>query len=93
MNEYLKPCPFCGAELDISDDVDIVYPNGSGWKIRPDGFKSYHSFRDVPKEQWCYLVNCNTLAGGCGAEVHGDSRQEAVQKWNMRNGKVNQTTA
>lgn len=79
----MKPCPFCGKEVDL-EDQDTIYPNGTGWEDRHNGLRSYHSFREVPKEQWCYSVHCVTTAGGCGAEMSGDTRQEAIDKWNSR---------
>lgn len=79
----LKPCPFCGNEVDLEDD-DTLHPSGVGWKPRGDIGRSYHSFREVPLEQWCYTMHCPTTSGGCGAEISGDSRQEAIDKWNKR---------
>lgn len=81
----LSPCPFCGRKPD-EDLSDTLYPNGSGWKEVGKGFRSYHSFRDVPKEQWCYSMHCPESAGGCGVEIHGDSEEEVVKKWNRRPG-------
>jgi uncharacterized protein (DUF1919 family) len=81
-NIDLKDCPFCGMEQN-SEDEDTLYPSGTGWKISR-GFRHYVSIFDVPKEQWCYQVVCATTYGGCGAEVHGDSVEEAVAKWNRR---------
>jgi hypothetical protein len=79
----VEDCPFCGLSVNM-DDPDTLYPNGIGWKIRSDGMTSYHSFRDVPKEQWCYSIHCVTTAGGCGAEISGNSKQECIDKWNRR---------
>ncbi len=81
----MKSCPFCGHKVDL-DDPDTLYPNGTGWKIRDNGMRSYHSFHDVPREQWCYSMHCPTTAGGCGAEISGDSAQECIDKWNTRVG-------
>jgi len=76
-------CPFCGKPADL-DDCDTLYPNGIGWKDREGGLRTYHSFRDVPKNQRCWGMNCPTPAGGCGAEIHGDSKEDALAKWNKR---------
>lgn len=75
-------CPFCGRLPDI-DDGDTLYPSGTGWKL-DDGFRHYVNFREVPADQWCYLMNCTESSGGCGAEMSGDSAAEAVSKWNQR---------
>ena len=80
----MKPCPFCGHEVDL-EDGDTLYPNGTGWEDHPGhGIRGYCSFREVTKEQWCYSMHCPTNAGGCGAEISADSREEAIQKWNTR---------
>ena len=80
----LKPCPFCGLHLD-PHDPDIVYPSGTGWQEEPGlDFRTYHRSSDVPQEQWCYKVVCQTHYGGCGATASGDSKSEAVANWNRR---------
>lgn len=82
-----KPCPFCGFEINL-DDYDVLYPSGTGWKEEDCGdgtmFRHYVSSCEVPKEQWCYKLICNQSMGGCGAEMHGDSEQETIEKWNQR---------
>ena len=77
------PCPFCGKAINANDN-DTLYPSGTGWKEEADGFRSYHSVYDVPKEQWCYKIVCQEHYGGCGAEIHGDSIEEVKEKWNKR---------
>ncbi len=80
----MKPCPFCGHEVDL-EDGDTLYPNGVGWEDHPEySIRGYVKYGLVPKEQWCYSMHCPTAAGGCGAEVSGDSKQEAIDKWNKR---------
>ena len=79
----LLPCPFCGKAADIDDD-DTLYPNGIGWKSDGDLGRTYHNYRQVPKEQRCWSMHCPEVAGGCGAEVSGDSKDEAIAKWNKR---------
>lgn len=78
----VKPCPFCGKKVDL-EDHDVLYPSGTGWK-QEDGFRSYHRYSEVPKEQWCYTMHCTSNSGGCGAEMSGDSKEEALEKWNRR---------
>lgn len=75
-------CPFCGRQPEL-EHPDTLYPDGGGWK-QHDGFRSYHNFREVPREQWTYGMHCDESCGGCGAEIHGDSAADAVRKWNMR---------
>ena len=53
----MKPCPFCGHEIDL-EDGDTLYPNGSGWEDHPDLGRHYCFYRQVPKEQWCYSMHC-----------------------------------
>ncbi len=81
MNEA-KDCPFCGKHMNPSDQ-DTLYPSAVGWK-EEDGFRSYCSIYDVPKEQWCYKIVCQEHYGGCGAEIYGDSIEETLEKWNKR---------
>jgi hypothetical protein len=83
MNYKMKPCPFCGHEVDLKAP-DTLHPSGTGWKTRANGFRSYHSFREVPPEQWCYSLQCVTTSGGCGVRMDADSREEAIEKWNTR---------
>lgn len=79
-----KACPFCGMKIDVNDP-DLVYPSGIGWKDDDiDGYRYYVSHREVPKEQWCYNVVCQSHYGGCGASITGDSKEEAIEKWNKR---------
>jgi ribosomal protein L37AE/L43A len=81
-DQTLKPCPFCGKQPS-PDDPDTLYPSGTGW-VERRGLRHYVSFREAPKEQWCYSMNCPEPSGGCGAEIHGDSAEEAMRKWNTR---------
>jgi hypothetical protein len=78
----LLPCPFCGKAMDAKDH-DTVYPTGGGW-VQLGDIRVYRSFREVPKEQWCFGVHCSSAAGGCDAQVIGDSEAEAIKKWNAR---------
>ncbi len=78
----MKPCPFCGNAIN-ADDVDTLYPSGTGWK--DDGeCRHYVSVYEVPREQWCYKIVCQEHYGGCGTEIHGDSIEEVKEKWNKR---------
>ena len=79
----LKPCPFCGMEADAEDE-DTIYPNGVGWETSPEIHRYYVHRKEVPQEQWCYSVHCVQHYGGCGAEMSGDSIDEAINKWNRR---------
>ena len=78
------PCPFCGMEVDL-EDHDTLYPSGTGWLFDEElQMRTYHRPTQVPNEQWCWGMHCSTCAGGCGAEIHGDSKAEALAKWNRR---------
>lgn len=82
--QEIKPCPFCDKPVDLTDD-DTLYPSGVGWLFDEElKMRTYHETMDVPVEQWCYGMHCPITAGGCGAEIHGDSKQEAIDKWNRR---------
>lgn len=84
----MKPCPFCGKRMDETD-VDTVYPSGFGWIDHWEENYDYREYVSVlsvplPKEQWCYQVVCQTHQGGCGAQISGDSKIEAIENWNRR---------
>lgn len=83
----MKPCPFCGMKIN-PDDIDLVYPSGIGWKEDDWGdgtlYRHYVRALEVPKEQWCYQVVCQTHYGGCNASITGDSKEEAIANWNKR---------
>lgn len=79
------PCPFCGKAADM-EDPDTLHPSGSGWRDdEVEGFRTYHGHKDrLATDNRCWEMNCPTPSGGCGAEMHGDSREEAIAKWNRR---------
>lgn len=78
-----KPCPFCGRHMNPNDH-DTLYPSSIGWKEEEDGHRHYVDIYDVPEEQWCYKMVCQEHYGGCGVEMHGDSIEETINKWNRR---------
>lgn len=78
-----KNCPFCGANVN-PNDMDTLYPSGIAWVESSGGYLHYDSALKYPKEQWCYKIICNESYSGCGAEIHGDSKEEALEKWNKR---------
>jgi hypothetical protein len=64
---------------------DTMYPSGTGWKDDEEiGLRTYRRTLEVPKEQWCWGIHCATNYGGCGAEIHGDTKEEAIAAWNRR---------
>ena len=86
VGQSIEPCPFCGKQLEL-DDEDVLHPNGRAWTEFDHGgdiLRSYTSSKGIPEDQWCYSVHCPVSSGGCGAEISGDSRAEALEKWNTR---------
>ena len=72
-------CPFCGSNIDVNDP-DVLYPNTVGWKYDSElQCKTYHHYSEVAKDQWCYQIVCN-----CGAEMHGDTKEDVCFRWNRR---------
>lgn len=79
----LKPCPFCGHEVDL-EEPDTLYPSGTVWRYRGD-YKTYHTWAERKEgDEVCWSMNCPTTAGGCGAEITGDSREETIAAWEHR---------
>jgi len=83
-NTQLKPCPFCGFNFS-KDLVDILYPSGIYWRENSEIGGEYIGFKDMlPTDHTCWKIVCNGTMGGCGAEIHGDSKEEVIEKWNTR---------
>ncbi len=85
--EQIKPCPFCGMEIDITDE-DTMYPDGTYWYDNPDLGRVYVN-RDqlvlVPFQFGrCWGIHCQPIYGGCGASMTGDSEEEVIAKWQRR---------
>ena len=79
----LKPCPFCGKAPDLGDP-DTLHPSGVYWR-KTDGIVHYIRFKD--RTEWdfaVYVMNCVETSGGCGVEIHANSKEEAITKWNRR---------
>jgi hypothetical protein len=55
-------------QIPDRDDPDCVYP-----VTRPDTYGNQ-----------VYRAGCVESAGGCGAEVTGWTKDEAIQRWNTR---------
>ena|SRR3989304_413616 len=80
----LKPCPFCGKTVDINND-DTLYPSGLYWRWDTDGGRCYVAYKNRrPDDNPVWSMNCPESSGGCGAEIFGDIKEEAIQKWNRR---------
>lgn len=80
---FLLPCPFCGKSPDM-EDGDTMYPSGIFWRETEYG-RSYVGVEErLDTDNPCWLIYCPEVAGGCGAEMHGDSIEDVVSKWNRR---------
>ena len=85
----LSDCPFCGNELDC-EDSDTLHKSTTAWREDPYGppgqtlrhYVRYNDPRGIHGR--CYEVHCNTIYGGCGAQISGDSLEETILKWNTR---------
>lgn len=82
MSEELKPCPFCGFDADL-DEPDTLYPGGR-WR-EDDGIRHYllpNDKREGHGRTW--TLHCPVTVGGCGAQISGDTREEAIAAWDRR---------
>lgn len=76
-------CPFCGRNPDPTDP-STLHPTGTVWRDEAE-FRSYHSHSERQEgDGLCWVFSCLTESGGCGAEVHGDSEEQAIAAWNRR---------
>ena len=78
----LLACPFCRMKPS-GDLIDTLYP-GCRWR-EDDGIRHYllpGDGRDGHGYTW--TMHCNRSYGGCGAQISGDSRDEAIAAWNRR---------
>ena len=88
-NISLKPCPFCGFQVDRYGLDDVFYPSGLFWRgCDEDEFginRQYFSSKErISGDNTCYNIICNETMGGCGASVEGDTIEETAEKWNRR---------
>lgn len=82
------PCPFCGKKVDPSDS-DTLYPTGTVYRDI-DGIRRYFKWKDrLPTDGIVWGMNCPESSGGCGVELHADTRQKALDKWNQRTERTN----
>ena len=79
----MLPCPFCGKRVDLDDD-DTLYPTGIYWRIT-DGVRHYIRHKNrLPDDNKVWGMHCPETSGGCGVEIHRDSREECIDAWNRR---------
>lgn len=87
-NIELKPCPFCAWELPCDEEslLDILYRTGMVWRKIGNRleFSSYARTEVFDGHVW--KITCNDSMGGCGAEMHGLSQENVIEKWNKRGG-------
>lgn len=77
------PCPFCGRASNIHDS-ETLFPTGARWRETDIG-RIYHRQLDgKDSDGWVWGMHCPESYGGCGAEIHGDTKDEALAKWNRR---------
>ena len=70
----LLNCPFCNGSL--YSEPDTLYPSGCTWGDL-EGCREYGTHKEHPNK--CWKIVCT-----CGAELHADSKEEVIVKWNTR---------
>lgn len=76
------PCPFCGRQPDI-EDGDTLYP--TGWYREVDGmYVGVMPDERRPGDRARYGMHCKESSGGCGAEITGLTKDDAIDRWNRR---------
>jgi hypothetical protein len=67
-------------------DPSTLHPNGIYW-VDTDYGRSYfgrnHKYYAEAVSE-CWDVNCLEEAGGCGARITGDAKDDAIAKWQRR---------
>lgn len=87
MNDLL-PCPFCGRAVE-EDLSDTLYRTTPWWYVVTER-KTYRTYghnnirRHIEPDGYVWTMHCPESCGGCGAEIHGDSEEEAKAAWNRR---------
>lgn len=67
------------------EDGDTMHPSGIFHRPNKDYGKVYVGHKDkLETDHSCWLITCPEMSGGCGAEMHGDSIKEVIEKWNNR---------
>lgn len=72
MTYIVKPCPFCGLQMQDSDADDYLHQVYNEDVI------------DYPPDEREWTINCLEIAGGCGVQMLGDTEEEVISKWNRR---------
>lgn len=71
--------------MDDSDG-DTFYLSGTVWIDTLHGRSYFRYSENKPFQGMCYNIVCNTIYGGCGASLSGDTQEETVAAWNKRKG-------
>jgi hypothetical protein len=82
----LLGCPFCGHKPNINDS-DTLHPSSIFWVDDGEDGKHYfgrrhHRFDGTQNE--CWEINCVETSGGCAVRIIGDSKDDAIAKWQRR---------
>lgn len=88
MADQLKCCPFCGMKPP-QDLIDTLYPTGSFWReLKEEGLEGlrhyFHRNQAREGDGQCWGMHCTGNMGGCGAQISGDTKEEAIAAWNTR---------
>lgn len=83
MHEELRPCPFCGGQVEIVCCDDEGNPHTVDYEQDPWSGIGYRIKHSVEKNEVCPIARYEGDGATMGVYIY-DTREEATQYWNKR---------